>query len=471
GIFLSAVENGRIEGCSVYGGKVGIHLLSASHITITGCAIGYCDRGIVVSTGSDGNLIYGNSIIACGLPASDEGIGNRWHYHGKSNNWSDYRGQDYDGDGIGESRYEVVPDAYPLMEPPVELPPEAAPMRTVDLSAVGERGIVSLAAGSLVRLTATDVGVGVDKIFYRLDGGEWLVYSEPFALPDKSVVRMEYYAVDKLGNKEPQRALTLYLDIQPPVTRIVAGDPHYYADDGRLWATSHTPFELVSDDESGTANIFYRIDEGEWRAYSGAFTIPGPEGPHKVEYYAIDLYGNREAVQSAVIWKDDSAPSTEAAAQEGGESPFEQPAPEEQPEGPESQAPAPSEPVSQTEAQTTEPAQVTFRVTLTRAELVENHGVGSDWELSFQLNGSGGEVQTTSLPLVLYSGPAAELALTLIATERDDAQSDVGTGILSLTMPWTIGTYDLEVPVYEDNVQTGAKYALWHFTVEVGEGE
>ncbi len=466
GIFLSAVENGRIEGCSVYGGKVGIHLLSSSNITVTGNAIGYCDRGIVISTGSDGNLIYGNSIISCGLPASDEGRNNRWHYGGQGNYWSDYRGQDFDGDGIGDSRYEVVPDSYPLMSPPVELPPEAAPLRTVDLSAVGERGIVALAAGSLVRLTATDVGVGVDKIFYRLDGGEWQVYTAPFPLPDTAVVRMEYYAVDKLGNREPQRVLTLYLDIHPPVTRILAGDPHYYADDGRLWATSRTPFELVSEDESGAANIFFRIDEGEWRGYAGAFTIPGPEGPHKVEYYAIDLYGNREAVQSVVIWIDNSAPTTEAAAEEGGESPFEETAPEQ----PQPEAPAPSEPEQQTEAQTAEPL-VTFRVTLTQAELLENHGVGSDWELSFRLNGTGGEVQTASLPLVLYSGPATELALALRATEQDAAQPDTGEGIISLTLPWTIGTYDLEILVYEDNVQTGDKYARWHFTVEVEEGE
>ncbi len=451
GIFLSAVKNGRIEGCSVYGGKVGIHLLSSSDVVITGNAIGYCERGIILSTASDNNLIYGNSIIACGLPAIDEGRNNRWYYQGQGNYWSDYRGHDTNGDGIGDTRYEVVPDAFPLMSPPVELPPEAAPMRTLDLSAVGERGIVALAAGSLVRLTATDVGVGVDKIFYRLDGGDWQEYLEPFPLPDRAVIRMEYYAVDKLGNQEPQRALTIYLDIEPPVTRIVAGDPHYYAPDGKLWATSRTPFQLVAEDASLQATIFFRIDDGEWRQYVEPFTIPGPEGPHRVEYYAIDIYGNREAVQAAVIWKDDTAPTTEAGATEG-EPPFEQPAPEAEPEA---QTPAPT---------------VTFQVSLTGAQLLENQGVGSDWVLSFWLNGEGGEVQTTSLPWLLYQGPPQELALKLTVTEQDATQADFAEGILSLTLPWTVGTYDLDLVVYEDNVQTG-KFARWLLTVEVKEGE
>lgn len=451
GIFLSAVENGRVEGCSVYGGKVGIHLLSSSNVVITGNAIGYCERGIILSTASDGNLIYGNSIIACGLPAMDEGRNNRWYYQGQGNYWSDYRGHDTNGDGIGDTRYEVVPDIFPLMSPPVELPPEAAPMRTLDLSAVGERGIVALAAGSLVRLTATDVGVGVDKIFYRLDGGAWQEYREPFPLPDQAVIRMEYYAVDKLGNQEPQRALTIYLDIEPPVTRIVAGDPHYYAPDGKLWATSRTPFQLIAEDASMQTTIFFRIDDGDWRQYVEAFTIPGPEGPHRVEYYAIDVYGNREAVQTAVIWKDDTAPTTEAGATEG-ESPFEQPAPEAEPEA---QTPAPT---------------VTFEVSLVGAQLLENQGVGSDWMLSFWLDGEGGEVQTASLPWLLYQGPAQELALRFTAIEQDETQPDFAEGILSLTLPWTVGSYDLELVVYEDNVQTG-KFARWLLTVEVKEGE
>ncbi|MGC9530538.1 MAG: right-handed parallel beta-helix repeat-containing protein [Candidatus Bipolaricaulaceae bacterium] len=455
GIFISAVEGGRIEGCAVYGGRVGIQLLSTSGMVITGNAIGYCDKGIVLEADSDQNVIYGNTIASCGLPAVDEGQWNRWYDRGQGNYWSDYRGQDLDGDGIGDSRYEVVPDRYPLIEAPVDLPPDATPMRTLDLSKVTERGIVALAPGSLVRLTATDVGVGVDKIFYRLDGDQWSEYQQPFPLPGgRAMVRMEYYAVDKLGNQEPQRTLTIYLDIQPPVTRIVAGDPHYLAEDGQLWATSHTPFELIAEDDSGGVNIFFRIDQGEWQAYEGPFTIGGPEGPHKVEYYAIDLYGNREAVQSAVVWKDDTAPTTEATAAEGEKPPFEQEAPEE----PEAVTPAPSQEQA-----------LTFRVSLAQAELLENRGVGSDWSLSYKLDDQEGEVQTASLPLHLYQGEPRPLTLTLCAVEEDEAQNDIGVAALSLSLPWTVSTYDLELLVYEDDLQTGDRVARWHFVVEVDE--
>lgn len=311
GIFLANVHNGRIEGNAIFGGKIAIHLLASQNVVITGNAIGYCDFGVLFGGMSQRNVVYGNAFFACGFPAKDEGRDNRWHHEGRGNYWSDYRGQDLNGDKIGDTPYELVPDLYPLLEPPVKLPPEATPMRTVDLAKVAERGIVALAPKTLVRLVAQDVGVGVDKIFYRLDGGEFRAYTDPFPLPDRAMVRMEYYAVDKLGNREPTKTLTIYLDIHPPVTRILAGQPSYLAPDGKLWITSRTPIELKSEDASGVVNIFYRIDGGEWRHYTGPFFVPGPEGPHKIEYYAIDAYGNREEVQTAIVWKDDSPPVTQ----------------------------------------------------------------------------------------------------------------------------------------------------------------
>jgi len=462
GIYLTGVRNGRIEGTSVFGGRVGMQLIAARDNVITGNAIGYCDFGLLVGAGSERNTIYGNSIISCGLPARDEGISNRWHYEGRGNHWSDYRGEDRDGDGIGDTMYEIVPDRYPLMDPPVQLPTDATRMRTLDLQRVAERGIVALAPGSLVRLTATDVGVGVDKIHYRLDDGAWQVYEEPFRLQATDIVRMEYYAVDKLGNREETRALTIYMDVEPPVTRIVPGDPHYLAEDGKLWATSRTEFTLKSEDASGVANIFFRINEGRWEEYVRPFTIPGPEGPHKVDYYAIDLYGNREAVQSTVVWKDDTAPVTEAVGREN-ESPFESAAPVT--EDPEPAAPASAEPAPPV------PAETRFRVTLSGGELMDVRGFGEQWLLSYLLDEGETRFDLDTLPVVVYEGEAHELALKVRAEEEGAPQHE-GEAVLRLQPPWIAATYGLSLGVLPPDGQGGDALAHWWFTVTVEqEGE
>ncbi|MFO8033733.1 MAG: NosD domain-containing protein [Candidatus Bipolaricaulota bacterium] len=434
GIFLSAVKNGRVENTAVYGGRTGIQLRSAEDTVITGSAVGYCDHGIRVETGSDNNLIYGNSIIRCGLPARDEGRRNEWYYSGRGNYWSDYRGEDKAGDGIGDTTYEVVPDRFPLMGPPVELPSDAAPMRTLDPERVVERGSVTLAPDSLVRLVAEDVGVGVDKLYYRLDGGEWKEYEQPFPLEEQARIRLDYYSVDKLGNREPTRSVTLFLDMEPPLTRIVAGEPHHEVND-KLWATSRTEFTLISEDDSGLGGIFYRINEGEWKEYRGQFTIPGPEGPHKVDYYALDAHGNREAVRSTVIWKDDSAPRTEAPTKDddGG---FEPPA----------------------------STHIGFRISLTDAELAEDDGVVEAWALSYTLDGEETLFQTSSLPVVVYSGEEREATLELQVADRDlPARS--GEALLTLEPPWREGPLDVEVPV----VLNDEVHAVWEFTVDVDE--
>lgn len=489
GIMFSNVRNGRIEGSAVFGGRVGIHLLVSSGNVITGNAVGYCDHGIVLGPAAQGNTIYGNSIINCGFPARAEGVPNQWYKDGRGNYWSDYRGHDLNKDGIGDLPYELVPDLYPLMEAPVKLPTGATRLSTLDLAKVGERGIVALAPGSLVRLIARDIGVGVDKVFYRLDEGQWLAYGDPFPLPDRAMVRMEYYAVDKLGNREKTKQLVIYLDIEPPVTRIVAGDPHHYAPDGKLWITSRTKIELRADDASGFANIFFRLAGGDWRSYIEPFTVPGPEGPYKIEYYAIDLYGNREGVQATILWKDDTSPETETQA--GGRDPFEvggtgpastppvlpaQPVPEPVLTPVPQPVPVPEpvlqpepEPAPEPEPEPTSPsATLTFRITLTSISLLEDTGVGGTWTFTYSLNGVEKDILRESLPLVLYTGEAQRFSLTLRAKEGDKLP-DVGEHTLTLEAPWTLAAYDLEIPVYVGNDPASTLLGVWRFTVQVSE--
>jgi parallel beta-helix repeat protein len=78
---------------------------------------------------SDNNTIYHNNFINNTQNAYDEG-NNTWDngYPSGGNYWDDYNGTDSDGDGIGDTPYDISgdnnKDMYPLMYPWVNQPPE-----------------------------------------------------------------------------------------------------------------------------------------------------------------------------------------------------------------------------------------------------------------------------------------------------------------------------------------------------------
>jgi chitodextrinase len=52
-------------------------------------------------------------------------------------------------------------------------------------------------------------GSGVDKIYYRIDGGSWSTYSSPINLTAAGNHTVEYYSVDKAGNSEGIHAIVV----------------------------------------------------------------------------------------------------------------------------------------------------------------------------------------------------------------------------------------------------------------------
>ena len=68
-----------------------------------------------------------------------------------------------------------------------------------------------------VKLHAEDHGTGrarsgIDKIYYRLDGGDWQIYDGTFTVSSDGTHTVQYYAVDKVGNQESTRSATFKID-------------------------------------------------------------------------------------------------------------------------------------------------------------------------------------------------------------------------------------------------------------------
>jgi len=103
---------------------------------------------------------------------------------------------------------------------------------------------------------------------------------------------IEYWAVDAVGNVEDHHVEVYVLDTRGPTTSISFGGICEVTVTAQYQITPMTliMFDAV-DDGCGVANIYYRIDDGDWVTYVAPFVV-SEEGEYGVYYYATDLMGN-----------------------------------------------------------------------------------------------------------------------------------------------------------------------------------
>ncbi|MCI0497333.1 MAG: right-handed parallel beta-helix repeat-containing protein, partial [Thermoplasmata archaeon] len=163
-----------------------------------------------------------------------------------------------------------------------------------------------------INLTATDGGVGLDSIMYRIWNGSWSTwtsYTVEFTLTWEGIHHVEVHAVDLLGNVEADDNRTLFVDVTAPVTSVTLSGPSHLDH-----ITSMTEVNLTSIDGagSGVGAIDRRIWNGtawsDWTAYSGNFTLPAIDGTYYLEFYATDELGNVETANNRTLIVDDTAP-------------------------------------------------------------------------------------------------------------------------------------------------------------------
>ncbi|PKM99392.1 MAG: hypothetical protein CVU78_06460, partial [Elusimicrobia bacterium HGW-Elusimicrobia-2] len=171
-----------------------------------------------------------------------------------------------------------------------------------------------------ITLIAEDKGVipsGVKETKYSISQSPFIGYDSPFTISgDDGIYTVNYYSADNVLNAEIVKSITVKLDNSPPETEIIAGLPQYIADN-RIYISPRAEIELAATDPSvneaaaGLENIRYRIDGGEWKIYTGTFTLT--EGVRAIEYYATDNIGNAEEIKAQIYYVDDTAPETSIA--------------------------------------------------------------------------------------------------------------------------------------------------------------
>jgi hypothetical protein len=165
-----------------------------------------------------------------------------------------------------------------------------------------------------ITLTGTDEagGSGVEQIQYRINGGATQFYAGPFNLTAEGELKFEYRAIDRAGNPEPFKSISLKVDATAPSTTVFTYPTDTPAD-GWNDREVKVSFRTTDGAGSGTAKTEYRInatdDDAEWTEYTDTFAVGG-SGTQLVEYRTYDKAGNVETAKTLDVHVDVIAPTT-----------------------------------------------------------------------------------------------------------------------------------------------------------------
>lgn len=146
----------------------------------------------------------------------------------------------------------------------------------------------------LTQVNATHLSFSSNEI----DWSEWSPYSSEvdFYLTGEDGQKWVYVrGKDVTGRMSDIRVTEIILDTSPPTS---SANLSGFA--SSLGYKGSVAISFVSSDSlSGVDKIYYRVNGDEWR--TGSSFVIAQDGHHEIEYYAIDLAGNSEQIQSHAV--------------------------------------------------------------------------------------------------------------------------------------------------------------------------
>jgi outer membrane protein assembly factor BamB len=186
---------------------------------------------------------------------------------------------------------------------------------STQLSATGAAGSNGWYRSSVqISLTSSDNHAGVGNTFFSIDGGAALNYAGPFTVSGNGRHSVNFWSVDRVGNTEGAQSASINIDTDAPRGSALVFGP---SGGGGYFNGPAQMSVSATDDLSGAASIYYRLDGGPTQTYASPINISG-DGAHSVELWFVDLAGNSTTPATSTVRIDTTAPVTQGAVSGGG---------------------------------------------------------------------------------------------------------------------------------------------------------
>jgi len=157
-----------------------------------------------------------------------------------------------------------------------------------------------------VTLNATDNESGINVTYYRINNGDWFIYTHTIELQECGIIIIQFYSIDNAGNVEDTKQVEIKIDCYPPTTYCFF-DPS--VPNGLCgWYVSNVTVTLNAiDNESGVNRTYCNLlPPGE------VFTEPiniSEDGIYNIVFESIDNVGNTECMKSVTLKIDKTPPN------------------------------------------------------------------------------------------------------------------------------------------------------------------
>ena len=182
------------------------------------------------------------------------------------------------------------------------------PSTLLNISAQTENGWYNRIV--IASLKANDEVAGVNKTFYRMDGGNWIEYAGNISIGE-GMHLLQYFSIDFAGNSEMPKEVEINIDITPPQVEIYPSEGIYLfgrklisSDEAIIIGNITVRAECI-DNMAGVEVVEFYLDnslkavddkmpyEWEWNEFA--------IGKHEIKVTAYDAAGNEASERQEVF--------------------------------------------------------------------------------------------------------------------------------------------------------------------------